>query len=121
MSALNLPDTPAWRIAADRRERIKANLANWTVGQGGKIRSARPPRVFDACRLLACDLAVLRAPLVLTAAEIAICEDRAISQARAHRFGPFSKSEAQWLDQCDEIRASWKSRRDAAKAEEVAA
>lgn len=101
---LKLPGTPAWRAAADLRERAKQNYAEWYHGQGVKIRAARPQPVMDACIMFALDLAHLRFPLVLSAEEIAMCDGRAVSQARLRRFGPPGKSAEEWHAQCAEVR-----------------
>lgn len=97
-----------------RAAQSKTGYAGWADGQGAKIRANRPAPVAAACALLAMELGPRRENLILTAAEIGLCEGRALSQERARRFGPRMKTEDEWRRQVDEIRAEWAQQTGAA-------
>ena len=110
---------PTLRTAADSNERpIRAllnartaratvNFADWFAGQGKKIKANRPQPVADACILEALHLAPNRTPLLLTAEEIATCEQRAISQARVAKFGRIPRKAEEREAQIAQIRIEW--------------
>ncbi len=90
-----------------RQAQSQTGYTSWLAGQGAKIRANRPAPVAAACALLAMEFAKTRVPLVLTAEEIALCEERAVCQERVRRFGPRMKNAEEWKRQIDEIRAEW--------------
>lgn len=94
----------------DRAKRASKLYADWVETQGRKIKEARHMSVYGACAL-----AVMRMCLkvnertqrvVLTAEQIAICEMRALTSERAHRWPP-CKTEEEWRSQLDQIRSDW--------------
>jgi len=92
----------------DRDERRRRIHADWVNGQGAKIKANRPHAVYSACTLMAIELAATCADrLVLTAEQIALCEDQAISRARVEMFGPPPKTEETWRDQRAQVREAW--------------
>jgi hypothetical protein len=94
-------------LSAQARAKANTAYAEWAEGQGAKIRAARPQAVHDACVLLAWEQSQWRQPLILTAEEIAKCEQRAVSSARCQRFFAIPKSADDWRAQCQAIRAEW--------------
>lgn len=94
----------------ERAKRASKLYADWTAGQGRKIKEARHLHVYGACALAVmrmCLKATERTPrVVLTAEEIGICEMRALTGERAHRWPP-CKTEEEWRQQLDQIRAEW--------------
>ena len=83
----------------------------WHAGQGAKIKGARAMPVYDHCVLLAKDLAKAAAEryetLILTAEQISLCEQAALSQARVTRFGALPQSADEWHAQNAKIREAW--------------
>lgn len=96
-------------LAAQARAKANAAYAEWAESQGAKIKAARPLPVFYACSMMAVDLSHTRDPLLLKAEEIAICESRAVSSARAERHGLPPRSVEEWRAQCEAIREGWKA------------
>jgi hypothetical protein len=93
---------------ADRATRRRRVLADWMNGQGAKIKAHRVPPMYAACVALAADLAGETSDaLILTADQIKLCEDRALSAARIQRFGRIPRSTERWEAQIEEIRADW--------------
>lgn len=100
---------------ADRDARRKRNYEEWANGQGAKIKANRPHAVYSACALMAMDLAPKRRDrLVLSAEQITLCEEQALSRARVEMFGPPPKSEDAWRAQLDQVRAAWATNQQAA-------
>jgi hypothetical protein len=99
---------PIRQWLADRDARRKRNFAEWANGQGAKIRANRPHAVYSACVLMATELAAKRRDrLVLTAEQIALCEEQALSRARVEMFGPPPKSPDVWHTQREKVREAW--------------
>ncbi len=109
---LNLPsDGGSIRQAMkDADERKRRAFATWHQGQGAKIKAARPVPVYNACVLLATQMAKMDGRLPLTAEQIKACEDRALSQGRAAMFGPLPKDNDAWQAQLEQVRAGWEMR-----------
>jgi hypothetical protein len=95
--------------AAQDKLRQLARIAyvDWAQGQGAKIKANRPQAVADHCIMLAFDFAGKRQPLILTAAEIDLCEQRALSQARVAKFGPIPRTAEEWTAQLEQVREGW--------------
>lgn len=93
-----------------RTNRSSALYADWVATQGRKIKEARHMSVYGACALAVmrmCRKANERTRhVVLTAEQIGICEMRALTSERAHRYQP-CKTEEEWHYQLAEIRAGW--------------
>jgi len=100
---------PIRQALADRVEQAKTGYAAWLDGQGRKIQQARPARVYEACVLRALELAPKRSPLILTAEEIAECEQRALSSARVAAHGRIPAAETTWRSQLEAVTASWEA------------
>ncbi|HEY1034997.1 MAG TPA: hypothetical protein VGE09_08450 [Pseudoxanthomonas sp.] len=99
---------PIRQWLADRDARRKRNYEDWTNGQGAKIKANRPHAVYSACVLMATELAAQRRDrLVLSAEQIARCEEQALSRARVEMFGPPPKSDEAWRAQLDQVREAW--------------
>lgn len=99
---------PIRQWLADRDARRKRNYEDWANGQGAKIKANRPHAVYSACALMAMELAPKRRDrLVLSAEQIALCEQQALSRARVEMFGPPPKSEEVWRAQLDQVREAW--------------
>lgn len=108
---------PIRQWLADRDARRKQIHGDWLNGQGAKIKANRPHAVYSACNLMALELAAHRRDkLVLSAEQIKVCEEQALSRARVEMFGPPPKSEEAWHAQCAQVREVW-----AASLQKVAA
>lgn len=89
--------------------RAKELFADWHARQGVGIKGARPVAVFAQCLALAkakCANAgqdVNR--VILTAADITTCEERALSSARVAKFGSLPRDEETWRSQIAQVRA----------------
>lgn len=106
---------PIRQWLADRDARRKRNFEEWANGQGAKIKANRPHAVYAACVLMATELAAQRRDrLVLSAEQIARCEEKALARARVEMFGPPPKSEDAWRAQLDQVRAAWATNQQAA-------
>lgn len=93
---------------ADRDARRKRVLRDWEAGQGAKIKANRPHAVYTACAMMAMDVAASAGDrLVLSAPQIALCEEQALSRARVEMFGPPPKTEETWLAQREQVRQAW--------------
>ncbi len=105
---LNLPsDGDSIRQSLkDRDDRKRRNFNAWHQGQGGKIKANRPAPVYNACVLMATQMAKTGA-LPLTAEQIKRCEDQALSQARAALFGPLPRTNEEWHAQLEQVRMAW--------------
>lgn len=106
---LNLPEEggsirEALRTRAERKCRV---FAAWLEGQGAKIRAARPPAVYNACVFMAADLAKKSERVVLTAEQIATCEERALAAGRIDKFGALPRTNEQWDEQREQVRQMW--------------
>lgn len=115
-SADDRSGAPIRQALAARSERAVAAYADWYAGQRRKIKTNRPRPVFDACVLEALSLAGRRAPLILKAEEIAVCEQRALSQARVAKFGRIPAKAEEWEAQIAQIRADWATQPEQAAA-----
>lgn len=93
----------------ERHKRRQAFYASWIAGQGAKIKAARPLAVYHACNLAARDLCRNLKP-----EEIEKCIARALSAARAAKFGALPKTNDALEMQYDEIRADWENPRQEA-------
>lgn len=101
---------PIRQWLADRDTRRKQIHGDWMNGQGAKIKANRPHAVYSACNLMALELAARRRDkLVLSAEQITLCEEQALSRARVEMFGPPPKSEEAWQAQCAQVREAWTS------------
>lgn len=108
---------PIRQWLADRDARRKRNFEDWANGQGAKIKANRPHAVYAACVLMASELAAKRRDkLVLSAEQITLCEEQALSRARVEMFGPPPRTEEAWTAQCAQVREVW-----AANQQKVAA
>lgn len=102
---------PPIRAALEARAaRVDRLYQAWFAEQGLKIKAARHMDVYGACVLEVLDLA-RRANdqtrrIILTVEQIAMCEMRALSCARVHRFMP-AKTNEEWSAQIEQIRAEW--------------
>jgi len=101
---------PIRQWLADRDARRKQIHGDWVNGQGAKIKANRPHAVYTACSMMAMDVAANAGDrLVLTAEQIATCEEQALSRARVEMFGPPPKSEEAWKDQRAQVRQAWEA------------
>ncbi len=91
----------------DRAERQKRVFAAWLDTQGAKIKAARPVAVYNACLMLASDLAKATDRVILKPEQITLCEERAVSQARVQMFGALPRTNEEWAHQVEQVRASW--------------
>lgn len=99
---------PIRQWLADRDARRKRVLADWDAGQGAKIKANRPHAVYTACAMMAMDIAANAGDrLVLTAEQIATCEEQALSRARVEMFGPPPKTEEAMQAQREQVRQAW--------------
>lgn len=99
---------PIRQWIAERQERRKRVLADWDAGQGAKIKANRPHAVYSACNLMAIELAPNCGDrLVLTAEQITLCEEQALSRARVEMFGPPPKTEEAMQAQREQVRQAW--------------
>jgi len=98
------------RLLAERQARARRLFAAWHAAQGVRIKAARPPAVFAACVMEAierCRGATEATERVLLGdADIALCESRAVSAGRVHRFGRLPATNEEWRQQCQEVRAA---------------
>jgi hypothetical protein len=89
--------------------RAKVLFEDWHERQGLGVKAARPMPVFAACLALAqhkCSVAGLDVrSVILSAADITKCEERALSSARVAKFGPVPRDEESWRHQIAEVRA----------------
>lgn len=104
-------DGPPIRDALEERQKRSSKLyADWVATQGRKVKEARHMSVYGACALAVmrmCRKANERTQrVILTAEQIGICEMRALTSERAHRYQP-CKTEEEWNHQLAEIRADW--------------
>jgi hypothetical protein len=92
------------------RYEAKELFTDWYERQGRGIKEARPMAVFAACVSEAKDRCN-NAPndyaprVLLSAADITKCEERALSSARVAKFGPPPRAEETWRDQIAQVRA----------------
>lgn len=104
-------DAPIRQWLEQRAQRSESLFRDWHANQGAKIKAARPLPVYGQCVMLAKDLAnkaTEQTPrIVLTAEQIADCDQRAVSHARVGKFGALPKSEEAWREQIAQIRAEW--------------
>lgn len=108
---------PIRQLLADRDARRKRIHEEWMNGQGAKIKANRPHSVYSACNLMALDLAAHRRDrLVLSAEQITLCEEQALSRTRVEMFGPPPKSEEAWRAQCAQVRETWAASQQAVAA-----
>lgn len=112
---LRLPSEGPAVDFAGHRKRKRQLVAAWEAGQGLKIRAARGPFVWTHCWLEAGRLAALAAwrdtnqPVILSAEQIQICEDQAVSTARMQVHGASvlrRGDRASWDAQVAAIRAA---------------
>jgi len=102
---------PPIRAALEARSARSDRLFKaWHAEQGLKIKAARHQSIYGACVLEVMDLCRRASErtgrLILTAEQIAKCEQRALSSERAHRWPPAKTNEG-WDDQIEQIRAEW--------------
>ncbi len=102
---------PPIRAALEARAlRVDRLHKAWLAEQGMKIKAARHMSVYGACVLEVLDLC-RRANdqtrrIILTVDQIVICEMRALTSERAHRWPP-AKTNEQWDEQIEQIRHDW--------------
>lgn len=112
-AAKDAKDAPIRQWLETRAQRAESLYRDWHATQGAKIKAARPMPVYGQCVLLAKDLAnkaTERSPrIVLTAEQIADCDQRAVSAARVSMFGALPSSEEVWRDQIARVREAWAS------------
>lgn len=106
---LNLPSEghSIRQALKDRAERQKRAFSAWLQTQGVKIKQARPVAVYNACVMLAADLAKQSDRVILKPEQITLCEERALSQARVQMFGALPRTSEAWQAQIEQVRASW--------------
>jgi len=84
---------------------------DWHAGQGAKIKDARSMAVYGQCLMLAKDRAAAAdehvSKILLTAEQIELCTERALSSARLAKFGAVPRSPEEWNDQRDRVREDW--------------
>ena len=99
------PRSPACWPSASAGPRL---FAAWHAAQGLKIKAARSQAVFAACVLEAMErcrgASDATERVLLGPDDIALCESRAVSAARVHRFGRLPATNQEWQSQCDEVR-----------------
>jgi len=116
------PDDSLDRWGPPIRSRMEARakvipemIEAWTQRQGLKIEQARGWRVAAACGHEVHQIASQRgwsgraSDILLTAEQIKLCEDRAVSSERSLRFGPLPADREVWETQTAECRAAVKS------------
>lgn len=81
---------------------------DWIALQGVRIKAARPRPVYWTCARLAHDRAK-EGPVKLSAADIDLCQQRALSNERAKRFGRVPPNEAAWQAPINRVLADWQS------------
>lgn len=91
----------------DRARKGREAYAEWANGQGAKIKTNRPAQVYTACQHMAADLSRTGRRVVLSADQIKLCEERALSQERVRMFGPPPKTAETWLRQIQQVREAW--------------
>ncbi|WP_299109693.1 hypothetical protein [uncultured Bradyrhizobium sp.] len=91
----------------DRAERQKRVFSTWLQTQGAKIKQARPVAVYNACVMLAADLAKATDRVILKPEQITLCEERALSQARVAMFGALPRTNEAWQAQIEQVRVAW--------------
>lgn len=105
---------PIGKMLDERHERAQKLYAAWHGSQGLKIKAARAMAIYGACSLEAykrCKEATARTErIMLSPDDIAICEQRAVTSERVHRFGRMPASPEVWHAQCAEIRADWQQK-----------
>lgn len=99
------------RARMERQRKVVSELVDtWKRRQGLKILEVRGWRVMNACAFEAETIASARGwseepeSIVLTAAQIEICEDRVISSERVRQFGPLPKDAETWRSQMQQAR-----------------
>jgi hypothetical protein len=114
-------ETPMRDLFAKHRQVHQQLMADWNARQGQKIAQGRGKTIARACEWEAARIADMAAwktnpgPIVLSAEKIQICEDRAVSQARMHRYGaiPLRRGhEIQWESQTEAVRAALRENTD---------
>ncbi len=104
---------PIGKMLEERHQRARKLFEQWHDSQGLKIKEARPKAVYGACALEAYERGKRsfsdNERVLLSSEDIAICEQRAVTSERIHRFGAMPKSPEAWKSQCAEIRAEWAS------------
>lgn len=109
---------PPIRAALEARTaRVDRLHKTWLAEQGLKIKAARHLSIYGACVLEVLDLC-RRANdqtrrIILTAEQIAMCEMRALTSERAHRWPP-AKTNEEWDAQLEQIRQDWANQQQAA-------
>lgn len=113
---LNLPEEGHSIRGAlkDRAERQKRVFSTWLQTQGAKIKQARPVAVYNACVMLAADLAKAADRVILKPEQITLCEERALSQARVAMFGALPRTNEAWQAQIEQVRVAWGNPQQAA-------
>lgn len=113
---------------ASHRVRKDALLTNWWRTQGSKIEEARGSMVAGASRWAVAEIADADAwkptsgAILLTAAQIDLCEDRVVSSERVSAFGPYSlrrPDPTEWRKQMDETRVLVRANRRPARRRSV--
>lgn len=109
LRSIKTDEAPIGKWLEERHQRAKRLYEAWHGSQGMKIKAARPQAVYGARSSEAYAMAkTTKADHVrLSPEDIALCEQRAVSSARVHRFGPLPASNEIWDAQCAEIRAGW--------------
>lgn len=106
---LNLPEEghSIRQALKDRDDRKRRVFAAWHSGQGAKIKAARPIAVYSACLHLAAGLSKRSDRVLLTAEQIVTCEERALSGARVAIFGALPRTNEEWDEQREQVKAGW--------------
>ncbi len=98
------------RMLVERHARARRLFGAWHASQGVKIKAARSQAVFAACVLEAMErcrrASEATERVLLSESDIALCESRAVSAARVHRFGRLPATNEEWQSQCEEVRTA---------------
>ncbi len=107
-------EKPIRDLLERRQARAKVMLDDWKLGQGAKIKAARPEPIYTACLFKAQDQAQLKAlddrvtGIILTKDELKACCQSALSIERRNRHGrPERYSTAQWWAQITDLATEW--------------
>lgn len=107
-------DTPVRQALGMRAARKRRVFSAWLETQGVKIKQARPTPVYNACVMLAADLAKATDRVILKPEQITLCEERALSQARVAMFGALPRTNDERILQMEQVRAAWMQPQQAA-------
>lgn len=103
-------------VVTQRRLRVQRLVDQWSSSdQGLRVKAELGPLIANACRWEAETIAKTRADdekgaVILTRAQVAVCEARVVTQARVAAHGPWALNThdkgARWRKECGQVRAS---------------